>query len=81
MSAMQIVLDAYVGRSTELIQCEGYLREIITMIHNDHSGSVAKKRTVTRDAEPCKKLEQTLATSTGKLVQSTPIQFQVPVLS
>ena len=61
MSAMQIVLDAYVGRSTELVQCEGYLREIITMIHNDHSGSVAKKRTVTRDAEPCKKLEQTLA--------------------
>lgn len=61
MSAMQIVLDAYVGQSKELVQCEGYLKEIITMIHSDYSGEVTKKRTVTRDAEPCKKLEQTLA--------------------
>ena len=61
MTAIQSVLESYAGRTKELIQCEGYLKEIIAMISTDYSGGIASKRTVTRDAEPCKKLEQTLA--------------------
>lgn len=61
MTAMQSVMEAYAGRTKELIQCEDYLRQIITMIHEDCSGKLTAKRKVTRDAEPCKKLEQTLA--------------------
>lgn len=62
MTAMQSVMEAYAGRTKELIQCEGYLKQIITMINDDYSGgSIVSKRSVTRDADPCKKLEQTLA--------------------
>lgn len=61
MSALQSVMEAYAGRTKELIQCEGYIREIIQMIGEDYSGGVFRKNTVIRDAEPCKKLEQTLA--------------------
>lgn len=54
------VLEAYAGKSKELIQCEGYLKEIIQMIHEDHELNPIRKRRVLRDTEACRKLEETL---------------------
>lgn len=61
MNIMQSVIEAYAGKSKELLACEGYLREIIDLIDEDYyEGKLTSKRHVTRDAEPCKKLEATL---------------------
>ena len=60
MNAMDIVLEAYAGKSKELKSCEGYLREILDMIYEDYNDSITSKIRVTREAEPCKKLERTL---------------------
>lgn len=60
MSALSYVLEAYAGKSADLVKCEGYLREIIDLIIKDHQGKITSKRHVTRDAKPCKELENTL---------------------
>ena len=38
---MQRVLEAYAGKSPELIKCEGYLREIISSIRKDYDSGIA----------------------------------------
>lgn len=61
MNAMQMVMEAYAGRCKEMIQCEGYIKEIIKVIKEDNKTSkVTRKRRVSRDFEPCRKLERTL---------------------
>ena len=58
----EILLEYYAGKPKEFIKCEGYLREIIKLIKEDHeSMNPIRNRNVYRDAEPCKKLEQELA--------------------
>ena len=58
---LKSVIESYMGRTKELEQCEGYLKEIIELINKDRSTKgVNKARTVYRDAEPCRKLEETL---------------------
>jgi len=54
-------MEVYAGRTKELVKCEGYLREILELIHQDYSGKVTSKRQVTREAAPCKNLENELA--------------------
>ena len=61
MSNLSMLMEAYVGRSKELIKCEGYLREIIELINNDHRVNPIRDRSVYRSAEPCRKLEEELA--------------------
>ena len=34
----EILLEYYQGRPKELIKCEGYIREIIKLIREDHDG-------------------------------------------
>lgn len=65
MSNLSSVLEAYVGRTKELIKCEGYIREIIDLINEERSsliekGPINNKRKVYRDAEPCRRLEEEL---------------------
>lgn len=58
----EILLEYYQGRPKELIKCEGYIREIIKLIREDHDGiNPMRSRQVYREAEPCKKLEKELA--------------------
>ena len=58
----EILLEYYSGKPREFIKCEGYLREIIKLIKEDHeSMNPLRQRNVYRDAEPCRKLEQELA--------------------
>lgn len=58
----EILLEYYAGKPKEFIKCEGYLREIIKLIKEDHEGAnPLRQRNVYRDAEPCRKLEQELA--------------------
>lgn len=64
MSNLNSVMEAYAGRPKELIRCEGYLREIINLIHEERKGinkiDVLRKRSVYRGIEPCNKLEEEL---------------------
>lgn len=58
----EILLEYYAGKPKEFIRCEGYLREIIKLIKEDHDGANPfRQRNVYRDAEPCRKLERELA--------------------
>lgn len=58
----EILLEYYQGRPKELIKCEGYIREIIKLIKEDHDNhNPARTRQVYRDAQPCVKLEKELA--------------------
>lgn len=65
MSIMSAVMEAYAGRSKELIQCEKYMKEIVdTVMDEYHSGilgpNLTSKRKINRSAAVCKKLESTL---------------------
>ena len=61
MTNLQAVMEAYAGKSKELIECEGYIREIIKEINEDHEPlRLNRSRNVYRENPYCKKLETTL---------------------
>ena len=61
MTNLQVVVEAYAGKPREFIDCEGYIKEIIKEINEDHSSlNLKRSRNVYRENPYCKKLENTL---------------------
>ena len=61
MTNLQIVMETYVGKPKEFIECEKYIDEIIREIDEDHSPlNLTRSRNVYRENPYCAKLENTL---------------------
>lgn len=60
MTAMSMLMESYMGKSKELIQCENYMKEIIDDIYKEYDSGVlgpklSSKRQITRNFDACKK--------------------------
>ena len=62
MSNLQMVVETYVGKSKELLECEKCLKEIVDAIYIDHENplNLTRSRSVYREHPACKKLETLL---------------------